>query len=327
MSVILITGGTGFLGSHLVNRLLELGEEVRVLGNAHGKPYSREGSSPELCLGDIRDKEFVDETVKGVDYVIHTVSNFRKGGSDKDQAYDINVTGTENILNSCLKHNVKRLVHCSTIGVHGDVREIPATEETPYNPCDLYQETKLIAEKKVWEFYKNNKLPISVVRPISMFGPGDKRMLKLFSMIKKGKFLKIGPCTAFFQPAYIDDVIDGFMLCLHHEKAVGESFIVGGEEYVPLEELFTIIASELDVKPPRIRIPLGPVLLLASICEKVCAPLGIAPPLHRRRVSFFQNNRAFSVQKAKNILGYESKVSLQSGVKKTIQWYRDKGWL
>ena len=327
MSLILVTGGTGFLGSHLVNRLLEQGEEVRVLGNSHGKSYSRKGSSPELCLGDIRDGGFVDETVKGVDYVIHTVSNFRKAGSDKEQAYDINVTGTENILNSCAKHNVKRLVHCSTIGVHGDVKEIPATEKTPYNPCDLYQETKLIAEKKVWEFYKNNKLPISVIRPISMFGPGDKRMLKLFSMIKKGKFLKIGPCTAFFQPAYIDDVIDGFMLCLNHEKAVGESFIMGGEEYVPLEELFTIIASELDVKPPKIRIPLGPVLLLASICEKVCAPLGIAPPLHKRRVSFFQNNRAFSVQKAKNILGYDSKVSLQSGVKKTIQWYRDKGWL
>ena len=105
---------------------------------------------------------------------------------------------------------MQKLVHCSTIGVHGDVRKIPADEKTAFNPGDLYQETKLIAEKRVWEFSKETGLPISVIRPISMFGPGDLRMLKLFRMINKGRFIIVGNGNALFQPAYIDDVVKGF---------------------------------------------------------------------------------------------------------------------
>ena len=326
MATVLVTGGKGFLGSHLAARLRRDGEKVRIFARPP-KDQPKSFAEQDVVYGDIRDPDAVDRAVAGVDYVIHTVSNFRKGGSDEAEAHDINVGGTKNILESCLKHSVKRLVHCSTIGVHGDVREIPATETTPFNPCDLYQETKLIAEQMVWEFYRKTGLPITVVRPISIFGPGDKRMLKLFKMIQKGRFLKIGPCTAFFQPAYIDDVIDGFMLCLRHEKAVGEAFIVGGENYLPLENLFKVIAEELGVKPPWLRIPLKPILLLAGICEAVCAPLGIVPPLHKRRVSFFQNNRAFSVKKAEDLLGFESKVPLRDAVRKTIAWYREQGWL
>jgi nucleoside-diphosphate-sugar epimerase len=152
-------------------------------------------------------------------------------------------------------------------------------------------------------------------------------MLKLFRMIKKGRLLKIGPCSAFFQPAYIDDVVDGFALCMGNDKAIGEVFIIGGDEYVPLEKLFALIAEEMSVAPPRWRIPLSPVLWLAACCEAVCVPLRIEPPLHRRRVSFFQNNRAFAVDKAKKILGYAPKVSLRESIKRTIAWYEKEGWL
>jgi nucleoside-diphosphate-sugar epimerase len=146
-------------------------------------------------------------------------------------------------------------------------------------------------------------------------------------MIKFNKFIKIGPCDAYFQPAYIDDVVDGFMLCLGNERAYGKVYIVGSDDYVPLEKLFTIIADELGVKPPSIRFPVKPVLLMASLCEAVCVPFGIEPPLHKRRVSFFQNNRAFCIDKIKKELGYRPKVSLTESIKKTIKWYDDKGWL
>ncbi|MDX1409710.1 MAG: NAD-dependent epimerase/dehydratase family protein [Saprospiraceae bacterium] len=184
MAIVLVTGAKGFLGSHLVSRLQQQGDEVRMF--VHGDAGFA-GAGPrdgEMVAGDIRDADAVSRAIKGVDKVIHTVSNFRKGGSDTDYAYAINVAGTENVLQACRQHQVERLVHCSTIGVHGDVKEIPATETTPFNPCDLYQETKLIAEKKVWGFADRHQLPVSVVRPISMFGPGDTRMLKLFRMIK-----------------------------------------------------------------------------------------------------------------------------------------------
>ncbi|WP_035245050.1 NAD-dependent epimerase/dehydratase family protein [Desulfogranum mediterraneum] len=325
METVLVTGGNGFLGSHLVTALMEQGDTVRILARRHGDQAARQGA--ETIWGDIRDPEAVGRAVAGVDRVIHTVSNFRHGGSDKGEAHSINVEGTRLVLEACELHGVKQLVHCSTIGVHGSVREIPATETTPYNPGDLYQQTKLEAEQEVWRFAEQAGFRTTVIRPISLIGPGDKRMLKLFRMIKQGKFVKIGPCQAFFQPAYIDDVVAGFLLCLGNEQAYGQVFIVGSDEYVPLEELFVIIAEELGVKPPSVRIPLQPVLLLAGLCEALCVPLGIEPPLHRRRVSFFQNNRAFDIAKVKNRLGYQPQVGLREALRRTIAWYEQEGWL
>ncbi|MCP3890560.1 MAG: NAD-dependent epimerase/dehydratase family protein [Desulfobulbaceae bacterium] len=322
---ILVTGGNGFLGSHLVKELKQQGYNVRILARRKGSEDVPDGT--EVIWGDIRDKAIVEKAAKDVDRVIHTVSNFRHGGSDKDEAHAINVEGTRNVICACRNNSVKQLVHCSTIGVHGSVKEIPAIEETDYNPGDLYQQTKLEAELEVREFSRESDVHVTVIRPISLIGPGDKRMLKLFSMIKKNKFIKIGPCDAYFQPAYIEDVVDGFILCLGNEKAYGEVFIIGGDEYVRLEDLFTIIADQLGVKAPSIRIPLQPVLLMASVCEAVCVPFGLEPPLHRRRVSFFQNNRAFSVDKVKKQLGYKPKVSLKESIKRTIDWYEAEGWL
>ena len=327
MGTILVTGGRGFLGRHLVSQLSEHGERVRLFTRAHTNTRQREIAESEVVFGDIRDQKAVEQAVDGVDKVIHLVSNFRKGGSDKKEAYSINVEGTENILQASLKNGVKQLIHCSTIGVHGDVRSIPANEETPFNPGDLYQETKLIAEKRVWEFCEETGLPITVIRPISMFGPGDLRMLKLFRMIKKGRFVIVGNGSPFFQPAYIDDVVQGFLLCLNNDQAIGEVFIIGGDEYLPLRELFRLIAEEFGVPPPKLKIPLFPVLFLAALCEKICVPLGIEPPLHRRRVSFFQNNRAFSIAKAKKTLNYRPQVSLREGIKRTIRWYEEQGLL
>ena len=154
METILVTGGKGFLGKHLVSNLSQLGIFVRVFARPHGEEDVGRGSENDIVWDDIRDQKAVEKAVNGVDRVIHLVSNFRKGGSDKKEAYAINVEGTENVLNASLKYGVRRLIHCSTIGVHGDVQAIPANEETAFNPGDIYQETKLIAERRVWEFYK-----------------------------------------------------------------------------------------------------------------------------------------------------------------------------
>lgn len=327
MRKILVTGGKGYLGQHLVSRLLEKGEHVKVFARPRANNADKKSNEFEVVWGDIRDIDAVDKAVKGSDIVVHLVSNFRKGGSDRKEAYSINVEGTENVLKASLKRDVKRIVHCSTIGVHGNVLEIPAREDTPFNPGDLYQETKLIGEQKVWQFYQKTGLPVTVVRPISLMGPGDERMLKLFRMIKRGRFIMVGNGDAYFQPAYIDDVVRGFYLCMQHPAAVGEAFIIGSEEYITLRELVNFIAKELHVSSPRYKIPLLPVFWLSYLCETVFVPLGIEPPLHRRRVSFFQNNRAFSIEKAKNLLGYKPEVSLNEAISRTVSWYNANGWL
>lgn len=324
---ILITGGLGFLGSHLSSRLAASGETVRILARPSRQVGAETPPHHQIAWGDIRDPKAVARAVQGTEVVFHLVSNFRKGGSDEKEAHAVNVEGTRNVLAACSRHGVRQLVHCSTIGVHGSVLEIPATEETPFNPLDLYQETKLQAEQEVWRHHRETGLPVTVVRPISMLGPGDRRMLKLFRMIQKGRFVMVGDGEALFQPAYIDDVVDGFLLCLRNDKAVGEAFIVGGEEYVPLRELVGLIAAELGVAPPRWRVPLRPVLALADLCEKLCVPLGVEPPLHRRRVSFFQNQRAFSIAKARRLLGFQPRMPLRDSLRATIQWYQSHGWL
>lgn len=328
MGTVLVTGGKGFLGSHIVSQLSTSGETVRVLARPPAQTDRDQlVSENHVVWGDIRDQKAVEQAVEGVDSIIHVVSNFRKGGSDKKEAYAVNVKGTNNVLEAAKKYRVKHLIHCSTIGVHGTVLEIPANEATPFNPTDLYQETKLISEKRVWEFYQETGLPITVIRPISLFGPGDMRMLKLFRLIQKGKFIIVGKGEVLFHPAYIDDVVRGFLLCLNNEKAIGEAFILGGEGYLTLNELCKLIADELKVAPPKIKVPLAPVLGLATLCELLCEPFGIEPPLHRRRVSFFQNNRAFSIDKAKQVLGYKPQYSLREAIQKTIYWYQGQGLL
>lgn len=339
---ILITGGMGFLGSHLASRLTAAGEAVRILarpsngieggvnGNTNGNGNGNGSHSPssyEVVRGDIRDPEAVRKAVRGAEVVIHLASNFRKGGSDEKEAHAVNVGGTRNVLDACQAEGVGQLIHCSTIGVHGSVLEIPANEETPFNPLDLYQETKVQAEEEVWQRHRRDGLPVTVVRPISMIGPGDERMLKLFRMIQKRRFVVVGDGGALFQPAYIDDVVEGFRLCLRNPKALGQAFIVGGDEYMPLRDLFAVVADELGVPPPRLRLPMAPVVWMADLCEKLCVPLGIEPPLHRRRVSFFQSNRAFSIDKAREVLGFEPRMTLRDAVRSTIGWYRQQGWL
>ncbi|WNM57943.1 NAD-dependent epimerase/dehydratase family protein [Candidatus Nitrospira allomarina] len=328
MGRVLVTGGKGFLGSHLVRRLLAEGEEVRVFGHRGSKQgEALRDNGSEVIWGDIRNLSDVEQAVHGVEKVFHLVSNFRKGGSDKADAYAVNVEGTKNVLKAARKYGVARVVHCSTIGVHGDVQAIPAHEGTPFNPTDLYQETKLKAEQYVWQFHQETGLPISVVRPISLYGPEDLRMLKLFRTIKKRQFIYIGKGNVLFHPAYIDDVIEGFLLCATHDKAVGEAFIIGGDGYLPLHDLVDRISAQFQVPPPRLHIPLRPVEWLATLCESLCTPLGIEPPLHKRRVSFFKNNRAFSIEKVKRVLGYAPRVPLDEGLKRTIRWYEEHGYL
>jgi nucleoside-diphosphate-sugar epimerase len=329
MGSVLVTGGLGFLGRHLCRRLVADGESVDVL--ARPSPRAQSAPVPEgvgrVWWSDVRDAEAVSEAVAGHDAVIHLVSNFRNAREDGAEAHDVNVGGTRNVLDACLRHGVEHLVHCSTIGVHGSVREVPATEVTEFNPGDSYQRTKLEAEQLAWETHRSEGLPVTVIRPISMMGPGDRRMLKLFRMINSGWFVRIGAGEALFQPAYVDDVVEGFVLALRNPRGVGEAFIVGGDEYVTINALARLIAAELEVDLRVLPVPMRPVLAAAWACETLCAPLGVEPPLHRRRVSFYQNSRAFSIDKARRLLGYSPRASLAQALHETAAWYRKEGWL
>lgn len=321
-----VTGGSGFLGSYLVRRFKADGGEVRALVRDPAK-CSRLPAGVEPVVGDIAAADPVRRLVEGADLVLHTVSNFRLASGPAESYRRINVLGTRNVLEATIEAGVQRFVHCSTIGVHGHVAETPGDENAPYNPGDLYQQTKLEAEKLVRARAGSSATEIVVVRPCSMYGPGDLRMLKMFRMLARGRFFKVGPCRANFHAGYIEDVVDGFVRAATVPGIDGEVFIVGGDRFLPLDEYIDTAAQAVGAPAPKLRLPYGAMHAAAWACERMCKPFGLEPPLHVRRVRFFRNNRAFSIDKARRVLGFEPAIPLEEGMARTVDWYRSQGLL
>jgi nucleoside-diphosphate-sugar epimerase len=241
--------------------------------------------------------------------------------------WDVNVTGTENLLKASLANGVARFIHCSTVGVHGGIKHPPANEDTPYGPGDHYQESKAEGEKIAIRFMREKQIAVTVFRPAPIYGPGDLRFLKLFKAIHNRRFWMIGSGNVFYHLTYIDDLIEGILLCGTRNCAVGKIYIIGGNEYVTLNKLVTLIAQALAVRLPDRRVPLWPVYALGYACETICRPFGIDPPLYKRRVDFFTKNRAFDISKAKRELGFEPKTDLMTGIGLTAEWYQKEGLL
>jgi len=274
----------------------------------------------------LSDHAALAKLVEGAELVIHVAAMYRHEPAI-GQFFEVNHHGTVRLLEAARDAGVRRFVHCSTIGVHGDVEATPASEDAPFSPRDHYQRSKLLAELACREAMLEGRMEIVIVRPCGIYGPGDTRMLKLFRMLSRGVFLMIGDGRANFHPVYIDDLVDGFIKAATVPEAAGETFIIGGPRYVPLSEYIASAEDALGIKPLRVPLPYGLMEPVAWLCETLCKALGLRPPLHRRRLSFFKHNRAFSIEKARRVLGYEPRVDLEEGFRRTIESYRNEGLL
>jgi len=324
---VLVTGATGFTGGHLCERLSREGHQVRALVRDQSRCSELSRRGVELVTGDLRDPESLKGATSGIDVVYHIAALFRPENVTRKEMWENNVQGTKNMLDAAVKTGVKRFVHCSTIGVHGDVKNPPANEEAPYAPGDYYQESKTAGEKIALQYLQEGKLPIVIFRPGGIYGPRDLRFLKLIRPIKAGRFIMLGSGEIVYQMIYIDDLIDGILLCGTRDEAVGKVYILTGKEPTTLNELVRVVAEVLGVRPPWLRFPVTPVYLAGFLCELLCKPLGINPPLYRRRVDFFRKTRSFDISKAKKELGFWPKTDLRTGMKLTADWYRGHGHL
>jgi len=322
-----VTGGTGFTGGALCKLLLERGYEVTALVRKTSKTEDLRSLGVRMVVGDLREPESYASALTGVDIVFHIAAAFREVKLSDQDYWEINVEGTQKIIEAADAAGVKRFVHCSTIGVHGDTGSMPATEESPFAPPDFYCKSKVSGELLARDLFERSKLEGVVFRPVGIYGPGDTRFLKLFKSISQNRFVMIGSGEILYHLTYIDDLCNGILMCGEKEEAIGEVFIIGGDSYVTLNQLVAAIAKAVQSKPPKFRIPLAPVLWAAFICEKVCRPLKIEPPIYPRRVEFFSKNRAFDISKARRILGYQPQVALPEGLARTADWYRRKGML
>lgn len=323
---VLVTGATGFTGSRLAVELAKQGNKVRAMVRKGSDTSYLQGHDIEFFEGDITDQPAVERAVQDCEKVYHIAACFRTAGHPDSYYHDVNYSGAQYILDAAKKHGCERVAHCSTIGVHGSVKQIPSDETAPYAPCDIYQRTKLAGEKLAKERQKQGQ-PVSIFRPAGIYGPGDMRLLKLFKTIHTGKFRMVGPGKVNFHMVYIDDLVDGIILCGEKQEALGETYILCGPKYVALSALVKLVADAVGVKAPRGHIPLAPVYAAAVLCEAVCIPFRIEPPLHRRRVGFFTKNRSFTYAKAHEELGYKPKFSTADGVQATADWYFANGHL
>jgi nucleoside-diphosphate-sugar epimerase len=279
----------------------------------------------EIVRGDLLERERVRAAVAGCDGVYHIAALYREAKHGGDMYRRVNVDGTHNLIDAAEDAGVARFVHCSTVGVHGDVKA-PADENAPFNPGDVYQTTKLEGELLVKERMERG-FGATIFRPVGIHGPGDLRFLKLFRTIARGRFRMIGAGRVVYHMTYIDDLVEGIILCGEHPAARGQTYILSGPRYTPLEELVAAVATAVGREPPRGRIPLWPVKVAAHVCETLCRPLGIEPPLHMRRLDFFTKDRGFTSAKARQELGYEPHVALADGLARTATWYREQGLL
>ena len=328
---VLVTGATGFTGGHLAQHLIGRGDEVRALVRPQSRDKFDRSPLPAKGVvrvdGDLSDAAAVRSAAFDVDVIYHVAATYREAGQP-DAAYRaINIDGTRHVLEAAKAAGVRRVVHCSTGGVHGHIANPPATEDAPFNPGDVYQETKLEAEILAREFGASQNLDVVVARPIGIYGPGDTRFLKMFRGLARGRFPMIGSGRPFYHLTFIDDLVEGFRLCGTVAAARARTYILAGPRYTTLEDLVRLVARELGVAPPRLHLPVWPFWTAGLLCEMVCVPLRIEPPLYRRRVDFYTKSRAFDTTRARSELGFQPRVDLQEGIRRTADWYRAEGLL
>lgn len=323
----LVTGATGFTGSHLVSELLARGCAVRVLARSAVRARTLFGTTVDIVEGDVVDATAVDAAVRDRRLVFHLATSYREPGLPDRRYREVHVDATRSLIEAAARHGVQRFVHCSTVGVLGHVEHPPADETTPPNPGDIYQETKWEGEQLALALGRERGVPVAVARPTAIYGPGDLRLLKMFRAIARRRFVILGDGRIFYHMVYVTDLIEGFWRLATSSRAVGEVFILGGARYVSLNELAAAIAAACGVGPPRLHLPLWPVQAAGSACEWICKPFGIAPPIYRRRVDFYAKSRAFSIEKARRLIGYAPAVDLEEGLARTIAWYRNEGYL
>ncbi|HCF84591.1 MAG TPA: hypothetical protein DEV72_05265 [Ktedonobacter sp.] len=325
---ILVTGATGFLGSALVMELVRQQRPVRILARDEQKARAQFGAAVTIIPGEITDEQQVRQAVDGATEIYHLVGRLYHPSTPTELYRMTHVEGTRVLLAACQgQSQLQRIVHCSTTGVHGVTGRTPAAEDAPFAPTNPYEATKLEAELLALKAYKEDRLPVSVIRPGLVYGPGDLHLLGFFLSIKKGLFRVIDSGRALLHPIYIDDMISAFLLCARRPEAIGRSYNIAGERPVTIRELATAIAHAMDKELPAGSIPLWLANLAADIFAALPGFQGESAPLTRSRVKFLTNSRVYNCSCAKNELGFKASVDLEKGMRLTAEWYAKHHYL
>ena len=321
---ILVTGATGFVGSHLVPALIERDHEVRALVRPDSDAGALEALGARVVRGDVTDPVAVETAARGAETVVHLAVPRRVATLRQHRA--VSVGGAENVLVAGRAAGVERIVHCSTVGVYGRLRRLPADETTPFRPETAYQIAKTEAERMVQRHVRRHGAPVVVLRPTMIYGPGDLASLKLYRTILSGRLFSIGRSSQPYHGVYVDDLVRALLLAMTARDAVGESFVIADSGAIPQVEFFRAIAAAGGVRLCRSVVPAWLLAAAVTPANAALRPLGRQAPF-TKSLHFFTHPRSFDISKAQRVLGYRPRVALEEGVRRTLAWYREKGYV
>jgi dihydroflavonol-4-reductase len=318
-----VTGGSGFIGGHLIESLLGRGFKVRALVHRHPLRFD---VGVEAVQGDIGDKILLKEALAGTDILFHLASALGASTIGREEFRRINAQGTESVLEAARSAGVGRAVHLSSAGVFGAVKKGgTALESALPRPITVYDRTKLEGEQTALRFAREG-LNVLIIRPGWAYGPGDKRTFKLIKAICSGRFLMATRGKGLQTPVYIDDLVRGLLLALEKGKW-GQIYHLAGAEILTVRDMVGEIAAVCGTRVPRLYLPALPARFAALLLDALFRPLRREPPFGRSKLAFFTDSKPLSIDKARRDLGYAPEVPFKTGVGKTVSWYRDQGWL
>ena len=314
---VLVTGGTGFLGSHLLEMLVDEGEDIRVLALRHEDTVWVERLGIEVVIGDVLDARSLDIALRDVGFIYHLANVWK--GVPKKTYHKINVVGTEKVLRAAIAHNVEKVVHTSSGTTIGAKRGELGTESSDHRGYFLtaYDESKYRGERKALEM-AGRGLPLVVVNPSAVYGPGDeKSWTRLIKAAVNRKLPVLFESAMKFNLVYVEDIARGHILAMKKGN-VGERYILSGENIL-IEELFRTIKNVSGVSLPKIKIPSWTLGMLPPFFFLNAVLTGTIPSVTSSTIKKLNHGWMFDNTKSKKDLGVEY-TSLEDGIARTIEW-------
>jgi nucleoside-diphosphate-sugar epimerase len=317
-----ITGASGFIGGHLADRLARDGWTVCGFDARARIPAHKD---VEMVTGDIRNAALLRSVLPGMDVVFHLASALGSSRIGDEEFFGINAEGTRTVLAAAKDAGVRRVVHFSSAGVLGHVKSGVADENLPPNPQDVYDRSKLEGEKIALAAARSGQ-DVAVVRPGWVYGPGDRRTLKLIRAIARRRFILVAQGRTLQTPVYIDDLVAGTLLCAAKGRR-GEVYHLAGPEVLSVKRIAETIAAAAGSGVPRVSLPLGPVKAAAWVMGGVFSLFGKEAPLNPSRLAFFVHPKPLDILKAVRELGYAPGWTLEKGMTAAVAWYRAEQWI
>jgi 2-alkyl-3-oxoalkanoate reductase len=322
---VLVTGATGLLGSHVTELLLARGERPRLLVRPGESLNGLADASVDIYMGDMGDRASLEAALRGVDRVLHCAA--RTGPWGPEAEYErTNVRGLEMLVDVALAAGVRRLVHVSSVTVHGNDVGGVVDETAPLrvepNP---YSRSKVAGERLLQGKIREEEAPVTIVRPGLIYGPRDSASFGRFAaMIQQGRMIVVGSGKNHVPLIYVRDAAQGILLASQAPQAVGRAYLLVNDEPVTQNDYLSAIAAELHVAAPKRHIPYRLARAIGAAVEMAGHGINLkhAPPVTRFGLEVLGGENRFIISRARQELGFSPQVNLAEGIKRSVEWYR-----